>query len=624
MEGTFALVSCYDKSGLEAFATKLIDQGINILSTGGTYAKIASALPDLVGTSRLRTVESLTGFPEILNGRVKTLHPLIHGGLLTDWNNEDHSKDASQHGIPRISVLAVNLYPFWEVTGDTTMETAVELIDIGGVAMLRAGAKNHKHVAVFTDPKQYEDFPSNHKSLDDRRRMALQAFQLTAKYDGMISKYLGAGEDSSTSTIDRAYAMHTEMKYGCNPHQSSGCGLFSIDGRTPALKLLNGAWGYINVLDAIGCWALVKELNAVTGREAACSFKHTSPAGAAVAVPWDEIHPTNQKLLSKLYRLGPESSPALNAYVRSRNADPMSSFGDFIGYSGVVDVELAGFIAKQISDGMVAAGYTPEALEILRGKKSGRYVVVEADPAVDLWGPDGLEVRELGGMALVQPCNKRTITAEDLGPDHVVAQVALAAAAGDDDGDAKQLPANVVLDLLVANACLKYAQSNNVACAFQGQLVGLSAGQQSRVHSAALACSKAGVWTRRHHHAALSALDVFAKGVKAQAKINATTALAEDPSTFLRYHMDVISPEQKDTATKLAQAMKEEENAFKPTLVMASDAFFPFPDSIHVAKAAGVKYVSQPGGSARDEEVTAACVEYQMCMIHTGVRIFTH
>jgi phosphoribosylaminoimidazolecarboxamide formyltransferase/IMP cyclohydrolase len=612
----YALLSCYDKTDLADFAVRLYENhGLKIISTGGTYREISNAfcargLEGTISDRNVLQVSDLTGFPEILDGRVKTLHPLIHGALLTDWSNPAHVLEAGKHGIPRIEVVAVNLYPFWTVDQSTSIEKAVELIDIGGVAMLRAAAKNHKHIKVYTSPEQYSEMPMP-------REMAQKAFELTRHYDSMIAGYL-AGETIFTS---REYRLEEKMKYGCNPHQTDGAGVYSIDGSPVPLKLLNGDWGYINVLDAVGCWGLVKELSEVTGRVAACSFKHTSPAGAAVYVEWDHLDEEVQILLSKLYGLHSSSNYMLNAYARARNGDPMSSFGDFIGLSRKVTAEVASFIAKQISDGIVAPGYTAEALEILKKKKKGKYVIVEADPNVS-FAEDRLEFREMFGMALAQPANTRMITREDLGPNHIMcapSEAILPCAPFE-----AILPSRVMLDMLVANTCLKYAQSNNVACAYQGQLVGLSAGQQSRVHSTRLACAKAEVWKRRHHPAAIAMLEHFRDDVKPQARINATTALAEEPSRFLEEYGNLLRPSSSSTVAYLMKAIEEQGNPFAPQLSLASDAFFPFPDSIHAAHRAGVVYIIQPGGSNRDDEVTDACSDHEMWMVHTDVRIFTH
>jgi phosphoribosylaminoimidazolecarboxamide formyltransferase / IMP cyclohydrolase len=525
-----ALISCFDKTGLAGLSNRLISNNYRIISTGGTYQYLQHHNPE----SKIIKVEEVTKFPEILNGRVKTLHPNIHGGLLANRDDPSHMETLQQHEIDPIDLVVVNLYPFWLLDPKTVSDDeAIELIDIGGVAMLRAAAKNYKHITVISDPSQYRCIDAE-LSLEQRRQLASQAFAMTTQYDSQIANYLSRG----TSTI-RVYNQIQPLKYGCNPHQTPAA-LHGINGQTMPYKLLNGDWGYINVLDAVGCWGLVAELSKLTGRVAACSFKHTSPAGAAVSVNWNNLPRSSQILLSTLFGLSESSSDAVNAYSRSRNADPQSSFGDFIGMSCIVDEELALAIKPHVSDGIVAPGYTVAALKILSEKKKGQYVIVQSDP--DFVQRDPVEYREVGGcMALSQATNTLSVTLADLDISKIVT-------ANKEISDAAKL------DLLVANACLKYAQSNNVACATQGQLIGLSAGQQSRVHSVRLACQKARVWLNRHGEECIEAVQK-SKGSPFQDRINASTTIAED----------------------------EDSCGGNYEISLASDAFFPFSDSITVA-----------------------------------------
>lgn len=581
-----ALISCSNKNGLDRLCGWLFGQGYRIISTGGTWEHI-SKISNLPKTGVLERVESVTGFPEILGGRVKTLHPKIHGGILADRDNPTHNAELLQHEIPPIDVVVANLYPFWKVGPATPEAEAVELIDIGGVALIRAAAKNFNHVAILTDPSQYESFCENTvvgtvNEKQHRKTLAAQAFALTSEYDAQIVKYFAG--DRTPNVTHRRYKVETPLKYGCNPHQTPAS-MYSVDGRPVPLKILNGECGYINVLDAVGCWGLVRELQQLTGRVAACSFKHTSPAGAAVAVPFEELAPSSQILLQKLYGLTLTSSPALNAYVRARNADPQSSFGDFIGISTTVDAELAQAIKAYVSDGIVAPAYTAEALAILREKKKGNYVVLQMENSAPM---ELREIREMAGFAIEQPANTLQITEEDLISERIVTR------------DKTSLPKNAQLDLIVANACLKYAQSNNVACAAEGQLIGLSAGQQSRVHSVRLACQKAAIWLRRHEESHLGAVEKLrAQHVPFQDIINRTTTAAEAATANANVDHNYL-------------------------LSLASDAFFPFPDSITEAAAIGVRYVTQTGGSMRDDLVIDECNAHNITMIFTGKRIFTH
>lgn len=580
LKGKTALVSCYNKNGLVTLCSWLFNNGYKIITTGGTYNHISqSQIGNETNLRHLQHVEQVTGFPEILGGRVKTLHPKIHGGLLADITSQEHQSQLEQHAIDPIDLVVANLYPFWNVTKNVSEQEAIELIDIGGVAMIRAAAKNYKHVTVLTDPTQYEQFLkcNGQPSETIRKNFAHRAFVSTSDYDSRIAQYF---DNSAATTTTKNYILEYPLKYGCNPHQTPA-GIYSINGRPIPLKVLNGECGYINILDAVGCWGLVHELQQLTGRVAACSFKHTSPAGAAVAMDFDQLSTRSQTILTRLYGLTSSSSAAVNAYIRARNSDPQSSFGDFIGISTIVDVDLANVIKKFVSDGIVAPGYTDEALAILKEKKKGNYVIIQmTQPIIPF---EGAEYREIAGFAIAQPVNTQQITENDLTPDKIVTKHN-----GDIGTDAKR-------DLIIANACLKFAQSNNVACATEGQLIGLSAGQQSRVHSVQLACNKAKIWITRH-----TSDQCFPdKNLPFQDLINETTRSAE-----------ILSPG---------------ESASQYTISLASDAFFPFPDSIAVAAASiNVRYVTQTGGSMRDDLVIDECNQKNIVMFFTGKRIFTH
>jgi phosphoribosylaminoimidazolecarboxamide formyltransferase/IMP cyclohydrolase len=524
-------------------------------------------------------VEDLTNFPEILSGRVKTLHPVVFGGILANRDDVSHMEQLSQHNIGTIDIVVANLYPFWTVDSKTEEEKAIELIDIGGVSLLRAAGKNYKHVTVLSDPSQYGLITSQNLlplPLDLRRELASKAFSLTTEYDGQISKYLGGG----TTTVYRVYNQIQPLKYGCNPHQNQAA-IYGINGGSVPYRLLNGDWGYINVLDAVGCWGLVTELSKLTGRIAACSFKHTSPAGAAISMDWSDLSNASREILTCLYGLSATSSAALNAYSRSRNSDPLSSFGDFIGISCEVDEEVAMAIKSHVSDGIVAPSFTADALKILSEKKKGAYVVVQADTC--FVQSDPIEYREINGcMALSQATNKLSITRDDLERSNIATMN-------------REITDTSKLDLILANACLKYAQSNNVACATEGQLIGLSAGQQSRVHSVRLACEKARIWCNRHSAEGIRIVKE-SKGIAFQERVNLSTTKAE--------------------------SMASSSSSFEISL--ASDAFFPFPDSITVASKIGVKYITQAGGSVRDDLIVDECNRHGMVMFVTGKRIFTH
>lgn len=390
--------------------------------------------------------------------------------------------------------------------------------------------------------------------------------------------------------------MPTELplRYGANPYQTPAR-VYVKNGELP-IEVLCSSPGYINLLDALNSWQVVKELKQATGLAAAASFKHVSPSGAAVATPLSDV-------LKKIYFVDDiELSPLAIAYARARGVDRMSSFGDWIALSETVDVPTAKLIAREVSDGVIAPGYEPEALEILKKKKQGKYAVVRIDPAYE---PAPLETREVYGVTFEQHRNDRPVTQEDF--KNIVTK-------------SKALPEKAVRDLMIAWITLKYTQSNSVCYVVDGQTIGVGAGQQSRVHCARLAGTKADLWYLRQHPDVLrlafkptvkrpdrdNAIDQFLQeGVTPVEKAGWSEIFAEMPRQF--------TPEAKRAWLDSMQGVS-----------LGSDAFFPFRDSIDRAAKSGVKYVIEPGGSNRDEDVIKACDEYGMTMVFTGVRLFHH
>ena len=385
------------------------------------------------------------------------------------------------------------------------------------------------------------------------------------------------------------------LRYGTNPNQSPAR-VYMQDGSDLPITVLGGSPGYINLLDALNAWQLVRELKQVIGQPAAASFKHVSPSGAAVAVPLTDI-------LKKIYFVDDmELSPLATAYARARGVDRMSSFGDFIALSDTVDVPTAKLISREVSDGVIAPAYEPEALEILKKKKQGKYAVVQIDPAYE---PQLTETRQVFGVSMEQRRNDRIVTREDFS--NIVTKK-------------KNLPESAVRDMFIAWITLKFTQSNSVCYVTDGQTIGVGAGQQSRVHCARLAGSKADLWRLRHHPSVLAL--PFKDGVKRPDRDNAIDQFLQP---------DVTDEEKKNWAnvfTKIPkQLTAEERRAWLDGLTdvtLGSDAFFPFRDSIDRAAKSGVKYVLQPGGSNRDEDVIAACDEYGMTMVFSGLRLFHH
>ena len=389
-----------------------------------------------------------------------------------------------------------------------------------------------------------------------------------------------------------------ELKYGCNPNQKPSK-IYAQDGGELPVKILNGKPGYINFLDALNGWQLVSELKKATGLPAATSFKHVSPAGAAVGLPLSDVE-------AKIYwvdDLG-ELSPLAAAYARARGADRMSSYGDFIALSDVCDVSAAQIIKREFSDGIIAPGYEPEALELLKDKKKGAYAIIEMDPD---FVPPQIEHKEVFGITFEQGRNELNIDKEFF--NNIVTEN-------------KDLPDSARIDMAVAMITLKYTQSNSVCFVKGGQAIGVGAGQQSRIHCTRLAGQKADNWLLRQSPQVLNL--PFKEEIKRANRDNAIDLyIGAD-------YMDVLADgEWEKVFTEKPPVFTEEEKAawikeYAKDVVCGSDAFFPFSDNVERAYRSGVKYIAQPGGSIRDQEVIDACNKHGIVMSFTGIRLFHH
>jgi phosphoribosylaminoimidazolecarboxamide formyltransferase/IMP cyclohydrolase len=448
-----------------------------------------------------RDVSAITHAPEMLSGRVKTLHPAVHAGILAR-NLESDEKDLAEQNINKVDYVVCNLYPFKDTIAkiNVTISEAVEEIDIGGVTLIRASAKNHARVTILSDPDDYPEFLQDIECgevSEDRRKMyALKAFEHTADYDAAISdffrkKYAGDG------------LQQISLRYGANPHQKPASA-HMVSANLP-FKVLCGSPGYINLLDSLNAWPLVKELKHALGFPAAASFKHVSPAGAAIGVP---LNGKERKVYMVDDIEGIETSGLAQAYARARGADRMSSFGDVIALSDIVDVPTAKIISREVSDGVIAPGYEPAALEILKKKKGGKYLVLEMDESYE---PSTQETRTVYGIHLSQRRNDVEITPKDTFSATITPK------------DSPPLPESALRDLTVATIALKYTQSNSVCYALNGQVIGLGAGQQSRIHCTRLAGDKADNWWMRFHERALDLK--WKKGTKRPEKSNAIDML---------------------------------------------------------------------------------------------------
>ncbi|XP_045494466.1 bifunctional purine biosynthesis protein ATIC isoform X2 [Colias croceus] len=590
--GKLALLSVSDKTGLLPLAKYLSEIGLNLVGSGGTAAALRNA------GLKVLDVSDITGAPEMLRGRVKSLHPAVHAGILSRLTDSDQA-DMKRQNYDMISVVVCNLYPFVETVSkpNVTIADAVENIDIGGVTLLRAAAKNHDRVTVICDPADYnvviEELKKNadrQTSLETRQRLALKAFTHTSQYDTAISDYFRKQYSAGQSQLT--------LRYGMNPHQKPAQ-VFTTQDKLP-LTTLNGSPGFINLCDALNAWQLVYELSAALGLPAATSFKHVSPAGAAVGLPLSQ----EEASVCMVSDLLPKLTPLACAYARARGADRMSSFGDFIAISHTCDEVTAKIISREVSDGIIAPGYSKEALDILKKKKGGNYCVLQMDPS---YTPELMEQKTIFGLTLEQRRNDAKITAELF--KNIVT-------------NNKNLPENAIRDLIVATIALKYTQSNSVCFAKDGQVVGIGAGQQSRIHCTRLAGGKAALWWLRHHPRVLAMR--FKAGISRAIQANAI-----DNYVSGTIGSDLPLDQWNGLFEGAAPALftEEEKNEWITKLdkvALASDAFFPFRDNIDRAAQVGVEYIGSPAGSNNDQEVIEACNEHKITLAHTNLRLFHH
>ncbi|PSS27780.1 hypothetical protein M430DRAFT_46844 [Amorphotheca resinae ATCC 22711] len=588
-----AIISVYDKTGLLDLAKGLIKHNVRLLASGGTAKMIRES------GFEVEDISAITHAPEMLAGRVKTLHPAVHAGILAR-NLASDEKDLAEQNINKVDYIICNLYPFKDTVAkvNVTIPEAVEEIDIGGVTLIRAAAKNHVRVTILSDPADYPEFlqelEKGEVSERSRKMYALKAFEHTADYDASISdffrkQYAGDG------------VQHLALRYGANPHQKPAAAYTKM-GNVP-FKVLCGSPGYINLLDALNAWPLVKELKAALGHPAAASFKHVSPAGAAIGVPLTADE-------RKVYMVDDiedlEKSPLAQAYARARGADRMSSFGDMIALSDVVDVPTAKIISKEVSDGVIAPGYEDAALEILKKKKGGKYLVLQMDPEYE---PSPQESRTVYGITMTQHRNDvqispksftSIITPKESGP----------------------LPESALRDLTVATIALKYTQSNSVCYALNGQVIGLGAGQQSRIHCTRLAGDKADNWWLRFNPRVLGLK--WKKGTKRADKSNAIDLLVSGQLPKAGPEREGFESFFDEVPAAFSEQEKEEWLSKLKEVAVSSDAFFPFTDNVYRSARSGAKYIAAPTGSQNDSAVFETAEKLGITFVEQAIRLFHH
>ena len=589
-----AIVSVTDKTGLNRLIPFLWNRNFNIFSTGGTYSFIES-IANEPGNEKYKTqlhrVSDVTKFPEMLNGRVKTLHPNILGGVLASHTLKSHMEELSQHNIPKFSLVVDNLYQFQKtVESGASHDDIIENIDIGGPTLIRAAAKNYKSICVLTNPEQYKSYMDEIVTVDEsctencdgdyekvdidyekigenfKFNLARDAFNYIANYDNNINSYF------NKDIVNLMVRENRKLKYGMNPNNKSAA-ICSINDESAPFLVLNGNIGYINALDAIGSWRLVNEIETVLGKNCCASFKHTIPTGVAV-------RENNEHRIDSV----------CDVYKRARNVDPLSSFGDFVAYSGHVDEEAADYISKVVSDGIIAGSYSQGAIELLCRKKGGNYVVLLGNQ-ID-FTKSAREYRSMYGLSLVQDYDNSVFDKELL--NNIVTY------------KRDTSPQNIE-DMIIASVSLKYAQSNSIAFAHDGQLIGLGAGQQNRLDCIRLAGQKAQLWFMRNDSHFNECVNIEL------AQTGKTDMTKQEKITFMYEYSRNLSV--VDSAIYRSR-MKN--------VVMSSDGFLPFADNIEEAKKYGVTHVVNPGGSNGDDGVTTACDKYGMVMFHTGRRLFFH
>lgn len=510
-----ALISVSDKTGILEFATELQKSGVEILSTGGTADLLRK------GGVPVIQVSDYTGFPEMMDGRIKTLHPRVHGGILARRDVPEHVKAMEDHGIRPIDLVVINLYPFEQTVAqkDCSLETAIENIDIGGPAMVRSAAKNSKDVVVVVNPAEYNlvllEIKSGAVTLETRRRLCRDAFAHTARYDSLIAAYLtGKWQEESgfPPLFNQPFEKVQELRYGENPHQSAALYKESspLSSEIVSAQQLQGKeLSFNNFIDLNAAWELVKEFD----QGAVAIIKHTNPCGVA------------------------QGEDQLKTFIVAREVDPVSAFGGILGFNRPVTAETAEEIAKNFVEAVVAPGFDPGALKLFATKKNVR--LMQMPTMGSSADTEKFDLKRIGGGLLIQSQDSLT---------YVEDQLKVVSEKKPDDREME--------DMKFAWIVAKHVKSNAIVYAKDREILGIGAGQMSRVDSARLAVEK---------------------------------------------------------------ACKPLQGA-----VMASDAFFPFRDSIDEAAKNGVTSIISPGGSIRDEEVLRAANEHNIAMVFTGIRHFKH
>ena len=573
-----ALISVTNKDGVVDFAKGLVELGFEIVSTGGTMKVLQEN-----GVSCI-AIDDVTGFPEMLDGRVKTLHPMVHGGLLYRRDLPSHVETIKKHGIHPIDLVCVNLYEFEKaLKAGKDLPDMIENIDIGGPSMIRSAAKNFKDVLIVTDPKDYDNvldaIKNDTTDFDFRMNLAYKAFSMTGAYDAMISRYFADQVgDQFPDTLNLSLKKVEHLRYGENSQQAANKYEDSyVQKSLLDYEQLHGKEiSFNNVNDLYGAVALVREFG---NQIVTAAIKHSTPCGVAIG------------------------NTGYDSYMKAYEADPQSIFGGIVAVNYKIDKATAEQMHKIFLEIVAAPDFDDDALEILKKKKKGNYVVIQMDEA---YVPEEIETKDVFGITFEQGRNNLKIT-EELFEDIPTVNKALSE-------EAKR-------DLIVALITLKYTQSNSVCYVKDGQAIGIGAGQQSRVHCTRLAGNKADNWYLRQNEKVLNL--PFKEGIRRADRDNAIDVYISDD------YEDVLADGvwENTFTTKPEPFTREEKKAWLSTMkdvALGSDAFFPFGDNIERAHKSGVTYIAQAGGSIRDDNVIETCDKYDIVMAFTHARLFHH
>ncbi|OBT52666.1 bifunctional purine biosynthesis protein ADE17 [Pseudogymnoascus sp. 24MN13] len=566
--GKTAIISVYDKTGLLDLAKGLIKQNVRLLASGGTAKMIRES------GFAVEDVSAITHAPECLEGRVKTLHPRVHAGILARDLASDE-KDLADQNINKVDYVICNLYPFKDTVAkiNVTVAEAVEQIDIGGVTLIRVAAETQTRVTILSDPSDYpsflEELEKGEIKEQSRQMYALKAFGHTADYDAAISDFFRKQYASNG-------VQQLALRYGANPHQKPAAA-YVKEGELP-FKVLCGAPGYINLLDALNAWRLVEELKEALGHPAAASFKHVSPAGAAIAVG---LTAEERKVYFVDDIEGLENSPL--AQASPAPAAPTA-----------------------VSDGVIAPGYDDAGLEMLETKKGGRYLDLQIDPE---YVPNPQETRTVYGITMAQHRN-----------DVVISPASFSSIITPKEGAA--LSDSALRDLTVATIALKYTQSNSVCYALNGQVVGLGGGQQSRIHCTRLAGDKADNWWLRFSPRVLEIK--WKKGSKRADKSNAIDLLVSGELPEVGAERELYEAMFEEVPKEFTDEERSEWLGKLKGVACSSDAFFPFIDNVFRASRSGVSYIAAPTGSQNDSAVMETAEKLGITFVEQSIRLFHH